>query len=173
MRTLVLLFVIVAFVAPCAHARAWEPAGAHAKPLKKSPRKRLRAFRSERELKKFLRQVARAQARREAAWTGSGTAALAAAPSVKDAADASSAATPSAGAAVKSAGAPAESADESVTNVQHAGVDEGGIVKLHGNYLVVLRRGRLFTIDISGGALRPVSSLDAFGPDIEDAESAW
>ena len=44
------------------------------------------------------------------------------------------------------------SQDESVTNVQHAGVDEGGIVKLHGNYLVVLRRGRLFTIDVSGDA---------------------
>ena len=28
--------------------------------------------------------------------------------------------------------------DESVTNVQHAGVDEGGIVKVHGNHLVVL-----------------------------------
>src|SRR5262245_19998699 len=30
---------------------------------------------------------------------------------------------------------------DSVTNVQHAGVDEGGIVKLHGDYLVILRRG--------------------------------
>ncbi len=38
--------------------------------------------------------------------------------------------------------------EESVTNTQHAGVDEGGIVKVHGNHLVVLRRGRLFT---SGG----------------------
>ena len=31
-------------------------------------------------------------------------------------------------------------ADESVTNVQHEGVDEGGIVKVHGNHLVVLRQ---------------------------------
>ena len=37
-------------------------------------------------------------------------------------------------------------ADESVTNTQHAGVDEGGIVKVHGDHLVVLRRGRLFTV---------------------------
>jgi hypothetical protein len=38
--------------------------------------------------------------------------------------------------------------NESVTNVQHAGVDEGGIVKLHGDHLVILRRGRLFTVRI-------------------------
>jgi len=56
--------------------------------------------------------------------------------------------------------------DESITNVQHAGVDEGGIVKVHGNYLVVLRRGRLFTVSIEDGDLRPTSVVDAFGPDI-------
>jgi len=66
----------------------------------------------------------------------------------------------------------AEGAADSVTNVQHAGVDEGGIVKLHGEHLVVLRRGRLFTIRIAGGALEPVSSADAFGPDI-DPRGAW
>jgi len=55
---------------------------------------------------------------------------------------------------------------ESITSVQHAGVDEGGIVKLRGNYLVVLRRGRLFTVSIADGSLKPVSSLNAFGPDI-------
>jgi hypothetical protein len=52
--------------------------------------------------------------------------------------------------------------DESVTNVQTAGVDEGGIVKTHGDHLVVLRRGRLFTVRI--GDLRPVSVVDAFPP---------
>src|SRR6201988_5348817 len=56
--------------------------------------------------------------------------------------------------------------EESITNVQHAGVDEGGIVKAHGNYLVVLRRGRLFTVSIEDGDLRPTSMIDAFGPDI-------
>jgi uncharacterized secreted protein with C-terminal beta-propeller domain len=46
--------------------------------------------------------------------------------------------------------------NESVTNVQHAGVDEGGIVKLHGDHLVILRRGRLFTVRIgdAGAAAR-------------------
>src|SRR6185369_4658032 len=46
---------------------------------------------------------------------------------------------------------------ESVTNTQHAGVDEGGIVKVHGDHLVVLRRGRLFTVAIGDGALKPIS----------------
>ena len=60
---------------------------------------------------------------------------------------------------------------ESVTNVQHAGVDEGGIVKLHGNCLVILRRGRLFTVSIENSSLRPVSSIDAFGPGINPQQS--
>ena len=62
--------------------------------------------------------------------------------------------------------------EDSVTNVQEAGVDEGGIVKVHGNHLVVLRRGRLFTVAIGGGALDPISSVDAFAPDI-DPRSTW
>ncbi|HEX9950689.1 MAG TPA: beta-propeller domain-containing protein, partial [Rubricoccaceae bacterium] len=61
---------------------------------------------------------------------------------------------------------------ESITNVQHAGVDEGGIVKRHGDHLVILRRGRLFTVDVSGRDLRPVDAVDAFGPGI-DPEGAW
>ncbi|HEX5870210.1 MAG TPA: beta-propeller domain-containing protein [Longimicrobium sp.] len=61
---------------------------------------------------------------------------------------------------------------ESVTNVQHAGVDEGGIVKVHGDYLVMLRRGRLFTVRVGGNALQPVSAVDAFGPDI-DPSASW
>jgi len=62
--------------------------------------------------------------------------------------------------------------DESVTNVQHAGVDEGGIVKLHGDHLVVLRRGRLFTVAIGNSALKPISVIDAFAPDI-DPGGSW
>jgi hypothetical protein len=61
---------------------------------------------------------------------------------------------------------------ESVTNVQHAGVDEGGIVKVHGDHLVVLRRGRLFTLRIGGGDLEPVWAVDAFGPGVEP-QGAW
>src|ERR1700737_4680732 len=50
-------------------------------------------------------------------------------------------------------------ADESITNTQHQGVDEGGIVKLHGDYLVMLRRGRLFTVNIGDRSLRPLAAV--------------
>lgn len=60
----------------------------------------------------------------------------------------------------------------SITNLQTPGVDEGGIVKRHGDHLVVLRRGRLFTVRIGGDSLRPVSTVDAFGPGINPA-GAW
>lgn len=62
--------------------------------------------------------------------------------------------------------------DESITNTQHEGVDEGGIVKRLGDYLVVLRRGRLFTIDVSRGRLRPVAASEAYGPGI-DPSGTW
>ncbi|HVF29781.1 MAG TPA: beta-propeller domain-containing protein, partial [Pyrinomonadaceae bacterium] len=60
--------------------------------------------------------------------------------------------------------------DDSVTNTQHAGVDEGGIVKVHGNYLVVLRRGRLFTIRIGDESLRPVDAVNAYAPGIDPSD---
>jgi hypothetical protein len=68
--------------------------------------------------------------------------------------------------------AEADKDSESVTNVQHAGVDEGGIVKVHGNHLVILRRGRLFTVSIADDNLEPVSTVDAFSPDI-DPRYTW
>ncbi|MBX7079335.1 MAG: beta-propeller domain-containing protein [Nannocystaceae bacterium] len=64
--------------------------------------------------------------------------------------------------------APAEA--ESITNTQEAGVDEGGIVKTHGDHLVVLRRGRLFTVDLARRSLRPISAIDV-SP--ERGHDAW
>ena len=61
---------------------------------------------------------------------------------------------------------------ESITNNQQAGVDEGDIVKVHGNHLVVLRRGRLFSLKIGESALTPVSVTDCYGPGINPA-GAW
>ena len=60
-------------------------------------------------------------------------------------------------------GAPAE---ESVTNTQVAGVDEGGIVKTWRDYLVILRRGRLFSARLGAepGAAAPISALDVRPP---------
>ena len=48
-----------------------------------------------------------------------------------------------------------------------AALQEGGIVKLAGDYLVVLHRGRLFTVRVGGDALEPVSYVEAFGLDTD------
>ena len=73
----------------------------------------------------------------------------------------------SAGSGPSSNGGPTSA---SITNTQHVGVDEGGIVKVRGEHLVVLRRGRLFTVRL--GDLTPVSTVDAFGTGI-DPLGAW
>lgn len=62
---------------------------------------------------------------------------------------------------------------ESITNTQEAGVDEGGIVKQAGDYLVVLRRGRLFTIRIGGDALAPAGMIDVFPPGKKEPGDTW
>src|SRR2546425_8892736 len=130
---------------PPAYANGWIP------PVKKS----MRAFRSDQELKSYLKELAEKQrlvARRAELQSE-------AAPSLS----ANQVASPAKSGAAK---------DDSVTNTQHAGVDEGGIVKLHGDHLVVLRRGRLFTVKVGDGLLKPISAVDAFGPDI-DPGSTW
>jgi len=118
-----------------------------------APKKTMRAFRSEQDLASYLREIAEKQTR------------------LRQSMDFAYSAAPAAKLALPAASAGADK-QESITNVQHAGVDEGGIVKLHGNHLVVLRRGRLFTIAIGGGALTPISGVDAFGPDI-DPSGTW
>ena len=118
--------------------------------------KAMRPFRSDQELKNYLKELAEKhkgeKRRREKNQSATGL-------------------------MTSNAPAPTESVaydgkEESVTNVQHAGVDEGGIVKVHGDHLVVLRRGRLFTVAIGDGALKPISAVDAFAPDINPA-STW
>jgi hypothetical protein len=121
----------------------------------------LQSFASEQDLTKFLKDLADAQV---AQRSRDAKASAPMAPMMEQSAPAPEAAAPSA----YSAGADSES----VTNVQHAGVDEGGIVKVHGNHLVVLRRGRLFTVRIGDDSLSPVSAVDAFGPGI-DPGGAW
>ena len=116
----------------------------------------MKAFSSEEELARYFRELAEKQKRLERSMQKS-----VAADSVGNAAP------------LAMAESKAKAKDEeSVTNVQHAGVDEGGIVKVHGNHLVVLRRGRLFTVAIGDGALKPISAVDAFAPDI-DPRSTW
>jgi Beta propeller domain len=117
-----------------------------------TPRKTMRALRSDAELASYFRELAAKQKRerRQLNFSKSALSAPSAPP----------------------AGVAGAVSEESVTNVQHAGVDEGGIVKVHGNYLVVLRRGRLFTVSIGDGALSPISSVDAFGTDM-DPRYTW
>ncbi|WP_340587951.1 beta-propeller domain-containing protein [Erythrobacter alti] len=62
---------------------------------------------------------------------------------------------------------------EQITNTQEAGVDEGAIVKDAGDYLVILRRGRVFTVRHGGNALEPVDAINAFPPDARNADSTW
>lgn len=50
-------------------------------------------------------------------------------------------------------------ANESITNNQEAGVDEGGIVKNIGDYLVVLHRGRLSAVSIADNQLKETDSM--------------
>lgn len=66
----------------------------------------------------------------------------------------------------------ADAAATSITNVQTVGVDEGGIVKTSGDYLLVLRRGRLFSIRIGDDRLEPVSHVDAYAPGT-DPSGSW
>jgi len=74
--------------------------------------------------------------------------------------------------ATPAAVAEASSASESITNVQTAGVDEGGIVKRAGDFLIVLRRGRLFTVRVGGDALQPIAAIDAYAPGA-NPQGAW
>jgi hypothetical protein len=56
----------------------------------------------------------------------------------------------------------AESPDASITNVQESGVDEGDIVKAYKDYLVILRRGKIFTVEISDTEMNPISKINAY-----------
>lgn len=129
----------------------------------------LASFASDADLRDFLakakqRQLERqkkAELRARASAAGQPGAAAALAP-----------AAPAASAAAPSAEAKADGLASSITNNQHANVDEGDIVKLHGRHLVVLRRGRIFAVDVGSGELSPSGYTDAFGPGI-DPNGTW
>lgn len=129
-----------------------------------APHKTLTAFASEQELSDLFKRWAEEYQRKMAELRRTPRSA-ASAPSALAMEAAPATAAPAALSAAKSA-------DESVTNVQHAGVDEGGIVKLHGDYLVILRRGRLFTVAVNDRQLKPVSQADAYGAGISPS-GAW
>ncbi|HEX9938566.1 MAG TPA: beta-propeller domain-containing protein, partial [Longimicrobium sp.] len=140
------------------------PARAHAQDPWQPPRRTLQPFQSDSDFVRFNRRIQREYEQR----VRSNPPPMPPPPPVMMS-PMPSAPAPS---APQAQGASAARAAESITNVQHAGVDEGGIVKVHGDYLVILRRGRLFTVRVGGDALQPVSAVDAFGPGI-DPQGAW
>lgn len=150
---------VIAALAACAGPPVTR-AGAPTMPWNKNAKKTMRAFSSDDEMKAYFKQLAEQQkkemAKRKAEAPPAPTGELNKAATSSDAKEASG----------------PTSKDESITNTQHEGVDEGDIVKLHGDHLVVLRRGRLFTVAIGSGALKPISSADAFGPEI-DPRYTW
>ncbi len=147
-----LVTVVVACTSACGPSKA---AIDVSRVVRESTRETLVPFDSDDELKSYVKKLAKARQTRDEATSKDYAAA--------DSPQAESAPPPSA--------APAESAgaDESITNVQEQGVDEGGIVKTRGDHLVVLRRGRLFSIDVSGEDRKPISMVNAFprGPRVE------
>lgn len=155
--------VLITALAACT-GRPVSSAPAPPIPWNKDAKKTMRAFGSEEELKSYFRKLVEerkkemARGRREANVNP-------ASPMGVDQAASTAEAQPASGLAAKSK-------DDSITNTQHVGVDEGDIVKLHGDHLVVLRRGRLFTVAIGSGALKPISMADAFGPEI-DPRYTW
>src|SRR6059058_545395 len=163
------VLVITAFAAyvsrPVSSAPNSQPPDSSVLAWNKDAKKTMRAFGSEDELKNYFRRLAEERkralerARREANVNPPAPTGLAGV--------ANQTASPA-----KAGEGYAKKDEESITNTQHAGVDEGGIVKLHGDHLVVLRRGRLFTVAIGDGSLKPISTVDAFGPDI-DPRYTW
>ena len=173
-RISVILFLVVSttlVIAAIAGGANQAPAVATARetPSDTKAKKTLRPFRSDKELKDYFRELAEKQ-QREARERGQNQA-QPASPTL-GATTATDAPASKSEASANKVGGKEDSDEESVTNVQHAGVDEGGIVKVHGDHLVVLRRGRLFTVAIGDGALRPISTADAFGPEI-NPEDTW
>jgi hypothetical protein len=123
-----------------------------------SPSGHLTAFRSDAELTAFIKKVHKRQQR-----------VVNFAEPVADALMSSPAPSAPPAAAAQAASEPGQ---PSITNNQEAGVDEGGIVKQRGDILVILRRGRLFTVSLAGGGMRPIDSIDAFPPGVS-ADSDW
>jgi len=130
---------------------------------KNAPAKTLTAFRSDAELLRYLKRVHRRPPPPPAPPAPQPAEASPPLPAPSDTASADVEAIAVTGSRL---------ADEKITNTQEADVDEGGIVKMHGSTLVILRRGRLFTVATGDGDLRPVDSIDAFPPDV-NARGDW
>jgi len=122
------------------------------------PRKTMQPFKSDAEMKEHFKKFADSRKREQQSSLAESTTSNAATPQ----APATAAKSAPADGKAKSGGKD----DDGITNTQTASVDEGGIVKVHGNHLVILRRGRLFTVKVGDNSLRPVDKVDAYPPGI-------
>jgi hypothetical protein len=144
----------------------------------------LASFRSERELRAFLARLKAAQETTVAQGVPSAQVVPAPPPpppppptaTAEVAADSSSVVVTGSRVATPSLTSPSPvttaPGNRKITNTQEEDVDEGGIVKAIGDKLVVLRRGRLFTIDTRGGNLRAIDHIDASPPGV-NGSSDW
>ena len=162
---LIITTLVTLAISACAGVSLSKAHSAYANSSAFSTKKRMRAFRSDQEIKSYFHELAE-KMQREQGRRGEGMPMESPATSNTGIAQPA----PAMGAVENKVGTAAKD-EESVTNVQHAGVDEGDIVKLHGNQLVILRRGRLFTVAIGDNSLKPISSTNAFGPEIDPTDT--
>ncbi|HYD36363.1 MAG TPA: beta-propeller domain-containing protein [Allosphingosinicella sp.] len=156
MRRLVMLASGLAGLAlPLAAAAfARPPAGTVAAAAPSRPGGGLTAFRSDAELRAYLRRIKREEEPEPAFVPPPAPPPVASAPA------------PMVGERVGVLASEPAALPASITNNQEASVDEGDIVKVSGDHLVILRRGRLFTVSLADRKTRPVHSIDAFPPGV-------
>ena len=140
-------------------------AGPRETAAKNAPEATLVPFRSERQFQRFLKRLHKERQRREVGMSDGVTAVPAPPPPPV---------APAAAPAQEAASTPSSASkdDDKITNTQEADVDEGGIVKVRAGMLVVLRRGRLFTVSTRNGDLRPIDAIDAYPPGV-DPSGDW
>ncbi len=138
--------LVIAMLAGCSAAPGAEP--------RRSTAPSMRAFVGDKDLVTFLRRVS-ARQRQDQNSVMTATDVPVAAPPPAAMAPAAEAAQDVVVTAAKA---------QSITNTQEADVDEGGIVKVAGDHLVILRRGRLFSVSLAGNSMRPIDHIDTFPP---------
>jgi hypothetical protein len=161
MRTPLLLAGLAAFSLAAGTGSA-QPAAKGAN----KPRGSLAAFRSDAELRAYLRRLKRQEEAEPPVPVPVMPEPMYAPPPPPPPSAGAPAPSPMAVAATPVAALPAGKAAASITNNQESNVDEGDIVKMRGDTLVILRRGRLFTVSLAGGTMRPIHSIDAFPPGV-------
>ncbi|MBL8680877.1 MAG: beta-propeller domain-containing protein [Myxococcales bacterium] len=72
-------------------------------------------------------------------------------------------------AAASTTGSTATNAQQSITNNQEQGIDEGDIIKVRGDDLIILRRGRLFSVRIEQNRFVARSVISAAPPGVRPA----